>query len=265
MDKRIHFNKNDPLFQETKDSVEVKEKYKSLFEIDKRIRVLVQNKQMLEDSFKIISQILLEIRLLIGLHILPDSKKINVSLSNNGFKSNTDFNYARYMQDIECIKEKVIKNEMVKIIKDLKKPMGDAEKELIILKKKNQIYGCRLICPYCKEEYIKEFGADKNMIEDEFIEQCPNCRKEYRVLEGKVTIWKGRGTGVASYGLPEYTVRIKNGNKEKVMIFNTKYNLLHTKIGDIVYFIFKKKFLSPNFSEKPFSMINLTSNTYSLI
>lgn len=158
------------------------------------------------------------------------------------------------------LKDYIMKNPMNEVLILLEKIDG------ISTQTKNISYGCKLICPYCRNEYTKMFGNKESDTKDDFIEVCPNCSKEFRVLVGKITLWRSRGTGVVSYGSPEYTIRIKNriGN-EQVLIFNSNYNLLHIKQGDEVCFTFKKKILSSQFSEKPFAILNATTNTYSLI
>ena len=267
MDEEDYLNNEEiqNLLKEMDFNKKTKVRYKEFFETDKRIRDLINKNKMSEHSLQVILNILSNLRVNLAIHTLPEENKLDIQINNSGFKTNTDFNYARFMNEIEEIEEPKIKKEMVKMIKEIKKPMMNAEKELLKLQKEKQKYGCKLICPYCKEEYVKEFGTDKNKVEDEFVEQCPSCGKEYKVLAGKVTLWRGRGTGVVSYGLPEYTTRIKNKDGERTIIFRTKYNLLHTKTGDVVYFSFKNKFLSSSFSENPCAMINATSNTYSLI
>jgi tetratricopeptide (TPR) repeat protein len=156
--------------------------------------------------------------------------------------------------------KKFIENNSMKEVENLLKTIKKTSKNIPSRK-----FGCKLICPYCNNEYIKEFGTDEKKVKDEFIEECPKCSKEYKVLSGKVTLWRSRGTGVVSFGLPEYTIRIKNQDGERMMIFNSNYNLLHIKTGDGVYFTFKKKFLSSSFSDKPSGILNANTNTHSLI
>lgn len=246
-------------------SKEEEKKAKNILDLDKKIRELLKKSKISEHSLQVILQILSGLRINIMIQNLPEEDRLHLNMEKSGFKSNADFRYAKDMSEIEEIKETNIKKEMEKIAKEIKKINIEFEKEIKKLQEEKKIYGCKLICPYCESEYIKEFGTDRNNAKEEFVEQCPNCSKEYKVLSGKVTLWRGRGTGVVSYGLPEYTIRIKNEDGERMMIFNTKYNLLHIKTGDSVYFTFKKKFLSSSFSDKPASIINANTNTYSLI
>lgn len=237
-----------------------KQKYSELFKLEGNIREILKKTEMSKKSFDILLNILSVLRILIVAHTLPDKLKLNVKMETGGFNSNTDFNYYRWLDGIEEITEQSIKKDVLDIVKKLRKLLNDAEKEFIRIQKETRNYGCKLICPYCKNEYIKEWGIKENDVKDEFIEKCPNCLNEYKVLAGKVVLWRSRGTGVVSFGSPEYTVRIKNKNGEKVMVFNSNYNLLHIKTGDGVYFIFKKKILSSQFSEKPFAILDATNN-----
>lgn len=242
-----------------------KQNYKELFKLENSIRDILKKRKMSKMSFNIILDILVPLRTIIVMHTLSTEDKLLMEMKTNGFKSNTDSNYYRWLDGTEEVTEPQIKKEVIKIITNLKKPLNDAEKEFRRIQKETKMYGCKLICPYCENEYVKEFGTKESGVEYEFIEKCPYCSKDYKVLSGNVTLWRGRGTGVVSYGSPEHTVRIKNKNGERVMIFNSNYNLLHIKKGDWLYFTFKKKFLSSQFSENPFSVLNATNDTYSLI
>ena len=236
---------------------------KDLISIDKKIKKLLQLKKISEQSKDVLFSILSAVRCNLVLNCLPKEQRENIVPQTNGFKSNADFNYHRWLNLIESeITEKEIKKDLANLVKNLRDVLYSFEKELPKKPAQKIRYGCKLICPYCEEEYIKEFGESQPY---EFQETCPSCSKEYKVLSGKVVLWKGRGTGVAGYGNPQYTVRIKNDDGEKILYFETKYNLLHIKTGDGVYFAFKKKFWSQDFSEKPFSVLNATSNNYSLI
>lgn len=246
------------LLTDIKVDSKIKQKYSDLFNLEKDIRDILSKRKMSKKSFDIILDILSGIRL--SVVILTSEEKMGIEMKNGGFKSNTDFNYYRFLDEIEGIAESEIKKDILKIIKNIRLPLNNAEKEFRNIPKEAMKYGCKLICPYCENEYVKEFESEENKVE--FVEKCPTCSKNYRVIAGKVILWRGIGTGVVTYGTPEYTARIKNENGEKIIFFNSNRNLLHIKRGDAVYFTFKKKTLSSQFSEKPFAILNATSNTY---
>ena len=107
-------------------------------------------------------------------------------------------------------------------------------------------------CPYCHKQTkipTKEGYSDV---------KCENCKKDFKLLTGKVKKTRGRLTAVVQYGAEPISITLGVGKDEETINFNTNYIILVVR-GDKISFVWKKGWLSSGYGEKPKQICNWES------
>ncbi len=131
MNKKGEFDEESAkiLLKEIKYEEETRKKYKRLFEANKRIRKLIEENKLCEESLQAILGIFCQIRIIEFIYtILPEKDRKNFQTSREGFKSDTEFfGFVLINQTLE-IEEREIKIKVAYILEDFLKELKKIEK-----------------------------------------------------------------------------------------------------------------------------------------
>lgn len=131
MNKRGDFDRRDAeiLLIDVICDTKIKEKYKKLFEANRKIRGLIRENKLCMDSIQAVLSILCQIKVIEFIYTaLPDKDRKNFQTNRGEFKSDSEFFEFIFMNQILEVEEKKIKIELAYIIEEFLKELRKLEK-----------------------------------------------------------------------------------------------------------------------------------------
>jgi len=157
-------------------------------------------------------------------------------------------------KDAKGLKDFIEKNSL-KEVNNLIKTIASTTKSIKAQNREGPI-SAKLTCPYCG---LENFDISVKKTEDVYT--CPKCKKSIKAIVGIVRAREGRFR-TWGYGQTPYTIRLKTlEGQEKAIFFTSDYKF-EVRSGDQIALLYKKGWLSSNYSDKPCGIINWTIGVY---